>query len=74
MIDGSQPAADMERILAIGAFPSSFAFSADMTRSAAAPSEMAEELPAVIVPFFGSKAGLSAASPSSVVSGRITSS
>ena len=35
---------------------------------------MADELPAVIVPLFGSKAGLSLASPSSVVSGRITSS
>ena len=74
MIDGSTPTADIDLTRASGFLPRAFAFSADITSSPAAPSETAEALPAVIVPFFGSKAGLSAESASSVVSGRITSS
>src|SRR5439155_654828 len=48
----------------------------DMSSVAEAPSESCEELPAVTVPWplFGSKYGLSASSPSSVVSGRLHSS
>ena len=60
-------------ISAIGARPSSSAFARDVTTTAAAPSEICEALPAVIVPSF-LNAGLSAASASAVVPGRIPSS
>src|ERR1051326_8295395 len=54
---------------AIGLSPSARAFSALATRTAAAPSEICEELPAVTVPFLR-KTGFSAASFSIEVSGR----
>ena len=57
-----------------GVSPSSRARLSLITSNAAAPSESAEELPAVTVPFTGSNAGFSAASPSRLVSSRITSS
>jgi hypothetical protein len=73
MIEGSTPTAAIdhagERLL-----PERLAFSADITRSPAAPSETAEALPAVIVSVFGSNAGFRADSASRVVSGRMTSS
>ena len=55
---------------AFGSRPSAFAFSSDMTSTAAAPSLSGHALPAVTVPFSGSKAGLSSASFSIVVPGR----
>jgi len=64
----------MALIRAMGASPSARARSRDITSSAEAPSEMAEELPAVMVPRLGSKAGLSAARASRLVSPRTTSS
>ncbi len=53
--------------------PSSSAFSLDMTRAAAAPSESGDELPAVTEPPWAN-AGGSLARPSRVVSGRGSSS
>ena len=72
--EGSQPADAVATIRAIGFRPSSSAFSADITRRADAPSEMAEEFPAVTVPPFGLKAGRSLARFSTEESGRTTSS
>ena len=74
MIAGSQPATAIARTRARGTRPRAVARSALMTSMAEAPSEMAEDEPAVTVPFFGSKAGGSAARPSRLVSGRMTSS
>ena len=62
-----------ETISASGSTPSASARSALMTTSAAAPSEICEALPAVIVPS-GPNAGGSWASESGVVSGRMPSS
>ncbi|GAB4697761.1 hypothetical protein MOKP118_11850 [Mycobacterium avium subsp. hominissuis] len=46
MITGSAPASVAVCTFAIGLSPNSFAFSADMKRMAAEPSEICEELPA----------------------------
>ena len=54
--------------------PSSFAFSSLITNIADAPSESAEDVPAVTVPDAGLNTGRSFDRPSTVVSGRITSS
>ena len=70
--DGLETA--IERTRARGFSPSSRARLSLISSIAAAPSERAEEVPAVTVPVTGSNAGLSAASASTVVSGRITSS
>ena len=74
MVEGSQPATAIPRILARGVKPSSLARSADITNIADAPSDNAEEVPAVTVPFTGSNTGRKPPSVSIVVSGRITSS
>ena len=71
---GSQPATAIPRILARGVKPNAFALAADITNIAEAPSESAEEVPAVTVPFTGSNTGRNADKLSAVVSGRITSS
>ena len=57
---GSVPTAAVATMRARGLRPSSFAFSALITSTAAAPSEIWLELPAVIMPS-GSKAGASEA-------------
>ncbi|CSA83462.1 Uncharacterised protein [Vibrio cholerae] len=54
--------------------PSALAFCSLITNIAEAPSESAEEVPAVTVPLAGSNTGRSSANPATVVSGRITSS
>ena len=61
MITGSTPTVVWSTILARGLTPSSSAFSRVMSRTAAAPSETWEELPAVILPS-SLKAGFSEAS------------
>ncbi len=70
MITGSTPTVVWSTILARGVRPSSSAFSRVITRTAAAPSEICEELPAVTLPS-SLKAGFSWESFSSEVSGRI---
>ena len=60
MTDGSSPATAKSTISAIGANPNSFAFSSDITTTAAPPSFNPDALPAVTLPSF-SKAGLSLA-------------
>ena len=65
MIEGSTPASAPETMVASGVMPSSWAFFSLMTTRAAAPSLMAEELPAVTMPS-GLKAGRSFASVSTV--------
>ena len=74
MIDGSQPATAIDTILARGLRPSSLALSADISNIAEAPSDNADDVPAVTVPFTGSNTGRKLARLSIVVSGRITSS
>jgi hypothetical protein len=74
MMEGSTPAVAMALTRAMGWSPRALARSRDITRRPEAPSEMAEELPAVTVPLLGSKAGLRAARASRVASSRITSS
>ena len=69
MYDGATPAMPAAAIRAIGRRPSRSAHSAEATSSAAAPSLIPDEFPAVTVPP-GRNAGRSAASRSSVVSGR----
>ena len=66
---GSTPATALPTNAPSGSMPSSRAFSSDAITSAAAPSLMPDELPAVTVPPLRN-AGFSAASFSSVVSGR----
>src|SRR5690606_26348049 len=73
MISGSTPATAKERNTARGVNPSSWALSADMTTTHAAPSLVWDELPAVTVPPC-LKAGLSCARASMEVSRRIPSS
>jgi hypothetical protein len=55
----------------IGLMPSAFAFSSDISSTAAAPSVSGEALPAVIVPYLRSKTGRSFAIASSVESPRM---
>ncbi|MNO73104.1 hypothetical protein D3C76_640630 [compost metagenome] len=74
MMAASQPAMAMARTLARGVSPSALARSALITSMAAAPSDRAEEVPAVTVPLTGSNTGRSWLRVSTVVSGRITSS
>jgi hypothetical protein len=64
----------MPRIFARGVRPKALAFSADITSIADAPSDNADELPAVTVPSFGSNTGFKAARASRLASGRMTSS
>ena len=64
----------MPRILTRGVKPNSLALSADIINIADAPSDIADEVPAVTVPLTGSKTGRSVDRLSAVVSGRITSS
>ena len=68
---GFTPATAMARIQAIGFWPSSRAFSSDMTSSAAAPTLIGELLPAVTLPPSGLNAGGSDPSASSDVSRRM---
>ena len=70
MITGSTPTVVASKTRARGARPSSSAFSRAMSSTAAAPSEICDELPAVTVPS-SLNAGLSAASASRVVSRRM---
>ena len=70
MITGSTPTVVWSTMRARGVSPSAFALSADISSTAAAPSEICEALPAVILPS-GLNAGLSCESFSSVVSGRM---
>ena len=70
IITGSTPTVVWSTIRARGVRPSSSAFSRDISSTAAAPSEICDELPAVILPS-SLKAGFSSASASSVVSGRM---
>jgi len=74
MIEGSTPTTAKAFTAAIGVSPSALARLADITSTAAAPSEMAEEFPAVTVPPLGLKAGASRPSSSRLASGRTTSS
>ena len=67
---GSTPTVVWSTIRARGVTPSSSAFSRDMRSTAAAPSEICEELPAVIRPS-SLKAGFSSARVSTVVPGRM---
>ncbi len=67
---GSQPTDVWSTIRARGVSPSASAFSRAISRTAAAPSEICDELPAVMRPS-GLKAGLSCESFSSDVSGRM---
>ena len=64
MIAGSTPAVAIDLTFARGFKPRSFAFCADIIKTAEAPSEIAEEFPAVIVPEAGLKTGGSPASAS----------
>ena len=68
IIEGSTPAVAIALTFAIGFSPNSFAFLADIIKTADAPSEIAEEFPAVTVPETGLKTGRRAASPSIVES------
>ena len=70
MITGSTPTVVWSMIRARGFSPSAFALSADIKSTAAAPSEICDELPAVILPS-GLNAGLSWARASRLVSGRM---
>ena len=67
---GSQPTVVWSSIRARGLTPSSSAFARDITNTAAAPSEICEEVPAVILPS-GLNAGCKPASVSRLVSGRM---
>ena len=71
IVAGSTPATALETMRAIGRHPSSRARASEVTSTAAAPSLMPDELPAVTDPDPSRlKAGLSDASLSRVVSGR----
>ena len=70
MITGSTPTVIASRMRARGVSPSSSAFSRAINSTAAAPSEICEELPAVTEPP-SLKAGFSAASASRLVSRRM---
>ena len=67
IITGSTPTVVWSTIFARGARPASSAFSLVIRSTAAAPSEICEELPAVIFPF-SLNAGFSSGSASRVVS------
>src|SRR5512143_312846 len=73
MSSGSQPTTPHETSRPSGFTPLRFAFSADVTTTAAAPSTIPEALPAVTWPSFPNDGG-SFASASNVVSGRMWSS
>ena len=70
IITGSTPTVVWSTIFARGRTPSSAAFSALISSTEAAPSEICEALPAVTLPS-GLKAGLRAASASRLLSGRM---
>ena len=70
IITGSTPTVVWSTIFARGVTPSSAAFSALISSTAAAPSEICDELPAVTLPSC-LKAGLRPASASRFVSGRM---
>ena len=74
MVTGSTPARAKAWKRARGVRPRAAAFSSLMMRTAEAPSVICEELPAVILPPSGLKAGLRPARTSSEVSGRMPSS
>ena len=74
MVIGSTPARAKAWKRARGRRPSALAFSSLMMSTAEAPSVICEELPAVTLPPSGLKAGLSLASVSTVLSGRMPSS
>ncbi len=74
MIEGSQPTTAIERIRARGVKPNDFALDSLIISIAEAPSDKADDVPAVTVPFTGSNAGRKAARPDRFVSGRMTSS
>ncbi|MNE89799.1 hypothetical protein D3C77_571020 [compost metagenome] len=74
MIEGSHPTTAIERMRARAFRPSDLARDSLMINMAEAPSDSAEEVPAVTVPLTGSNAGRNAARLATVVSGRITSS
>ena len=74
MIEGSHPATAIDLIRANGLRPSAIALAPDINNMAEAPSESAEDVAAVTVPFFGSNTGRNLAKDSRLVSGRITSS
>ena len=74
IIAAGTPAVAIEIIFALGLIPKANAFSSLITTKHDAPSDKADEVPAVTVPFTGSNTGRSCARVSSVVSGRITSS
>ncbi len=59
MIEGSQPAMAIPLMRARIFKPSSLAFSSLMINIADAPSDSADDVPAVTVPFAGSKTGRS---------------
>ena len=73
MSSGSTPTTAQATSRPSGLLPFALAFSAVVTTTAAAPSTIPEALPAVTVPSLPNEGG-SAASPSSVVSGRMWSS
>ncbi len=73
MVTGSTPARAKAWNRARGVRPRALAFSSLMMRTAAAPSVICDELPAVTLPS-GLKAGFRLARTSAVVSGRIPSS
>jgi hypothetical protein len=74
MVIGSTPARAKAWKRARGRRPRALAFSSLMISTAEAPSVICEELPAVTLPPSGLKAGLSLASVSTVLSGRMPSS
>ncbi len=74
MMEASQPATPVESTRAMGSRPSAWARSALITAMPEAPTESAEEVPAVTVPPRGSNTGLSSAILSRLASARITSS
>lgn len=73
MISGSTPTVTKLRNTPSGLMPSSTAFARDIKSAAAAPSEIGDALPAVTLPPWANAGGIFA-SPSSVVSGRGSSS
>ena len=68
MIDGSTPVEAIALTFAIGFNPSSLARLWDIISTADAPSEIAEEFPAVTVPETGLNTGFNAAISSSLAS------
>nr|WP_247706889.1 hypothetical protein [Streptomyces liliiviolaceus] len=71
MMTGSTPTVVWSRTRARGRRPWRSAASREASRTPAAPSQIGEEVPAVIRPSFSRKTVLSAASPSAEVPGRM---